>query len=140
MNILYLRHHYLIGKTHSDNNFKRIGLGYIALAKKEKHLFDLLYLSGRVLLDFENHIFPVDKALLINAMQKDPLLTTLSEEDLLDLLCHMWIYTHGLTALTSTNPSISETFVQKSLDEMGRLVIKNKLMEKGVFNYEDSCD
>ncbi len=138
--VTFVQHHYLLGKTPSDNNFKQIGLGYIALAKEEKHLFDLLYLSGRVLLDFENHIFPVDKALLINAMKKDPYLTALSEEDLLDLLCHMWIYTHGLTVLTSINPSISEAFVQKSLDEMGSLVIKNKLREKGVLNYEDSCD
>ena len=70
-------------------------------------------------------------------MHKDPYLKVLPEEDLLDLLCHMWIYTHGLTVLTRTNPSISEAFVQKALDEMGGLIIKNKLMEKGVLNHEN---
>jgi multimeric flavodoxin WrbA len=121
-----------------------IGLGYIALAKKEKHLFDLLYLSGRVLLDFENNIFPIDKGLLLEIMQKNPYLKLLPEEDLLDLLCHMWIYTHGLTVLTRTNPSISEAFVQKALNEMGGLIIKNKLMKKGCLGcctcgYDNTC-
>ena len=134
----FVHDRYLTGKSPSANNFMGIGLGYIALAKKEKHLFDLLYLSGRVALDFENHIFPIDKGLMLEVMRKAPYLKDLPEEDLLDLLCHMWIYTHGLTVLTRTNPSISEAFVQNALDKMGCLVIKNKLIEKGVLNHENN--
>lgn len=129
---------YLVSKTKQDNNFKSIGLGYIAMAKKEKHLFDLLYVSGRVRLDFENHIFPLDTGLLIDVMKRDPHLAGLSKDDLLELLSHMWIYTHGLTVLTSTNPSVSDAFIHKALDEMGHLVVMNKLKEKGVIHHEDS--
>ena len=136
----FVQDKYLVSKTKKDNNFRSIGLGYIAMARKEKHLFDLLYVSGRVLLDFENHIFPVDTGRLINVMRRDPYLTGLPEDDLLELLGHMWIYTHGLTVLTSTNPSVSDAFIHKALDEMGRLVVMNKLMEKGVISHEDSCD
>ncbi|MBA3011949.1 MAG: TetR/AcrR family transcriptional regulator [Proteobacteria bacterium] len=138
--VSFVESQFFLKKSLSDNNFKQIGLGYIALAQQEKHLFDLLYLSGRVVLDFENHIFPIDKVLLLDLMRQDPYLEPLAEEDLLELLCHMWIYTHGLTVLTRTNPSVSETFVQTALDKMGSLIIKNKLMEKGRSDYENSCD
>jgi hypothetical protein len=73
-------------------------------------------------------------------MKRDPHLAGLQESDLLELLCHMWIYTHGLTVLTSTNPSVSDTFIHKTLHEMGRLVVMNKLIEKGVMNHENICD
>ena len=137
---VFVQNKYLVSKTKQDNNFKSIGLGYIEMAKKEKHLFDLLYVSGRVRLDFENHIYPVDTDLLIDVMRRDPYLEGLSEADLLELLGHMWIYTHGLTVLTSTHPSVSDAFIHQALDEMGRLVVMNKLVEKGVINYEDFCD
>ena len=136
----FVQDKYLVSKTKQDNNFRSIGLGYIAMAKKDKHLFDLLYLSGRVPLDFENNIFPVDTGLLINVMRRDPYLAGLPEEDLLELLGHMWIYTHGLTVLTSTNSSVTDAFTQKSLDEMGRLVVMNKVMEKGIIPNEDIRD
>jgi AcrR family transcriptional regulator len=136
----FTQNEYLVSKTRRDNNFMSIGLGYIAMARQEKHLFDLLYVSGKVRLDFENHFFPVDTGILIRVMRRDPYLADLPEEDLLELLRHMWIYTHGLTVLTSVNPSVSEAFVHKTLAEMGRLVVMNKLMEKGVKTYEDSCD
>jgi len=133
----FVQENYLISRTQQENNFKSIGLGYIAMARKEKHLFDLLYVSGRVPLDFENHIFPIDTDLLLNAMKRDPYLADLPREDLLDLLGHMWIYTHGLTVLTSTNPSISEEFIHNALEKMGHLVVMNKLMTKGVCADED---
>lgn len=131
---------YLVSKTKQINNFKGIGLGYIDMARKEKYLFDLLYVSGRVPLDFENHIFPIDTDLLLNVMKRDPYLANLPDEDLLNLLCHMWIYTHGLTVLTSTNPSTSEAFIDNALAEMGRAVVMNKLMNKGGLDDENLCD
>lgn len=136
----FVEKNYLANKTQQDHNFKSIGLGYIAMAKKEKHLFDLLYMSGRVPRDFENYIFPIDTDLLLSVMQKDPYLADLPREDLLELLGHMWIYTHGLTVLTRTNPSISDEFIHNALEKMGRLVVMNKLMEKGVCDYADISD
>lgn len=130
---------YLISETKQVHNFMSIGLGYIAIAKKEKHLFDFLYVSGKVPLDFENHEFPIDTDLLLGVMKKDPYLADLPREDLLNLLCHMWIYTHGLTVLTSTNPSISEGFIHNALEEMGHSVVKDKLTKRGVTSYEDFC-
>lgn len=136
----FVQDRYLINKTRQDNNFLSIGLGYIAMAKKEKHLFVLLYVSGRVRLDFENHVYPVNTGRLLTVMRRDPYLAGLPDEDLLELLGHMWIYTHGLTVLTSTNPSVSDDFIHKTLAEMGRLVVMNKLLEKGVINHEDICN
>ena len=131
---------YLVSDTKQANNFKSIGVGYIAIARKEKQLFDLLYVSGRVPLDFENHIFPVDTDLLLSVMKRDPYLADLPDKDLLDLLCHMWIYTHGLTVLTSSNPSVSEDFIENALEEMGQSIVTNRLMKKGVLSHENLCD
>lgn len=136
----FVQENYLVSKTNQENNFKSIGLGYIALAKQDKHLFDLLYVSGKTPLDFENHVFPIDNDRLLEVMKKDPYLADLSREDLLELLCHMWIYTHGLTVLASTNPSVSEAFVHDALKKMGHMIVMNKLVEKGVCRYEDFCD
>jgi AcrR family transcriptional regulator len=136
----FIQSEYLVSKTGQDNNFMSIGLGYIVMARKEKHLFDLLYVSGRVRLDFEKHVFPVNTGALISVMRRDPWLTNLSDTDLLELLQHMWIYTHGLTMLSRTNPSVSDAFIEKSLADMGRLVVMNKLLEKGVVTHENLCD
>ena len=73
-------------------------------------------------------------------MKKDPYLAGLAREDLLDLLGHMWIYTHGLTVLTSANPAVSESFIHDALEKMGHIVVMNKLIEKGVIGHEDSSD
>ena len=107
------------------------------MARSEKHLFDLLYVSGKVPLDFENHIFPIDTDILLNIMKKDPYLADLPREDLLEMLCQMWIYTHGLTVLASTNPTVSESFIDSALEKMGRMVVITKLMEKGIYSHED---
>ena len=136
----FVQSEYLVSKTKQQNNFMSIGLGYIAMARQEKYLFDLLYVSGSIRLDFERHVFPMDTGTLIKVMRRDPYLADLSEGDLLELLEHMWIYTHGLTVLTSSNPTVSDAFINKALADMGRLVVMNKLLEKGRITHEDFCD
>jgi AcrR family transcriptional regulator len=136
----FIQSEYLVSHTVQDTSFMGIGLGYIAMARREKYLFDLLYVSGSVRLDFENHVFPMDTASLIHVMRRDPHLAELAEEDLLELLEHMWIYTHGLTVLTRNNPSVSDAFINKALADMGRLVVMNKLLEKGAIPHEDFGD
>ena len=41
----FVQDKYLVSKTKQDNNFRSIGLGYIAMAKKEKHLFQQVTLT-----------------------------------------------------------------------------------------------
>jgi len=135
----YVENHYLISNEIQDNNFMSIGLGYIQLAKKEKHLFDLFYLSGRIELDFENNRFPVDAGRLIDVMRRDEHFCVFSEQELLKLLSHMWIYTHGLTALARSNPAVSDEFLHHSLEEMGSIVVVQALEAKGVLKNETGC-
>ncbi|MCP4022160.1 MAG: TetR/AcrR family transcriptional regulator [Desulfobacteraceae bacterium] len=127
----HIENNYLASGEDSDNNFKSIGLGYIQLAKKEKYLFDLLYLSGRIELDFENDKFPIDSDRLIGVMKKDEYFSTFTNQELLKLLKHMWIYAHGLTALARSNPAISDEFIVNSLEEMGATVVIQALQTKG---------
>jgi len=122
---------YMTGYRPTDNNFLNMGLASIRLARKERKLFHMLYLSGKVQIDFENNVFPFDKDALIAGMQKDPHLCELKADRLEKILFNMWIYTHGLTALVNANPSISDDFIIKALDEMGRIVIEWELIQKG---------
>jgi len=118
-------------KKMSKMNFLNIGLGYVNLAREERELFKLLYLSGRVKVEKESSQFPVDHTLLIESMRKDEHLKDFDDESLSRLLKNMWIYTHGLTAMVSSNPdSFSEEFVERSLREMGQIVVEWEVMNK----------
>ena len=121
---------YMIGYKPTDNNFLNMGLSSIEIARKEQKLFQMLYLSGKVRIDFENNVFPFDKDELIAGMKKDPFLAELGKERRERILFNMWIYTHGLSALVNANPSISNDFIFTALDEMGRIVIEWEFMQK----------
>ena len=43
-----------------------------------------------------------------------------------------------ITVEAPYQPSVSDAFIHKALDEMGHLVVMNKLKEKGVIHHEDS--
>jgi AcrR family transcriptional regulator len=135
----YIEDTYLVSSTHQENNFLSIGLGYVQMAKNEKHLFDLLYLSGNIKLDFEHRRFPVDAGRLINTMRKDAYFNMFTKDELFILLTHMWIYTHGLTTLARSNPAISDEFIHKSIEEMGFIVITQALEAKGGLKNETNC-
>lgn len=135
----YIEDTYLVTSTEQENNFLSIGLGYVQMAKNEKHLFDLLYLSGNIQLDFEHHQFPVDAGRLINIMRKDAYFDAFTDDELFKLLNHMWIYTHGLTTLARSNPAVSDEFIHKSLKEMGFIVVSQALEAKGGSKDETGC-
>ena len=123
---------YLTGNDFSNDPFFSMGLGYIQLAKKDPHLFDLIYLSDHTQKLFGKDVYPKKKALLVQTMQKDPVLNHLGKDVLTDLLGHMWIYTHGLAMLARVNPDLGDRIIHDRLHEMGHTLISGTLQENEI--------
>lgn len=136
----YITMTYLTGNIYSEEPFFSMGLGYIQVAKKDPHIFDLIYLSEYTEQLFGNEIYPVQKENLILSMKKDSRLNSLDDEALLDILSHMWIYSHGLAMLARANPKLDDRLIHEKLHEMGRTMIVSKLKEKGAIPHEFYCD
>ena len=115
-----------------ENAFELYGF----LTMQEKELFKLLYMSGRIEVDFENMGAPFES--LLERMKQDSRLQGLSDASLKRIGTNMWIYTHGLITLTyGTSLENAEEFVRNCLHQMGRTVIEwehyqNKVAEEQV--------
>lgn len=114
---------YLLEEQMADEPFLSMGLRYFRFARKEQMLFRTFFLEGEMALN-------VDKirrlaAPLAQRMKDDPHLRNLSEEQMDRIGSDMWVYTHGLAALTyrSEDPDI-ETYVLGKLSHMGDTVIE----------------
>ncbi len=128
---------YLIKPDAIRINFLDIGLGYLCMAKKDPHLYDMLYTAGHA--DVSQWIFPIKQDVLLDAMEKDEMLCLLDRPERLKILTHMAVYTHGLVMLGRINPDLEQAYLEAELEEMGRIVIANTLMEKGVPDHENPC-
>ena len=93
---------YLLQEGESEEPFLNIGLRYFRFAQEEKELFELLYLSGRIMGDFVNRGAPLE--MFLTRMKEDPHLQKLSDASLTRIGTNMWIYTHGLISLTYGSP------------------------------------
>jgi AcrR family transcriptional regulator len=133
----FVTKNYLSRQDSSKEHFLNMGLGYIKMARKETHLFDLLYLSHHVKNEFEQNLFPIKQEVLIETMKKDERLKGLSNEALSAILHHMWIYTHGLAMLARSNPLMTSQFIYNTLHEMGSTLILSKCKEQGVIINEN---
>lgn len=113
-----------------ERQFFNIGMGYIMLAKKDRELYKILFISGKMELDFDNELYPINNIQLIEIMKKDPSLKNLEEYQLKRMLKNMWIYTHGITSFIYAYPdSISDEMIYKTVNEMGFIVIQWEHLE-----------
>lgn len=114
---------YLLQEQLKDDPFLSMGLQYIKFAREEKALFRLYFLGSDMSLTIEK--IRSLSAPLLERMKQDASLENLSDEQLDRIGGDMWVYTHGLAALTfrSEDPDI-ETIVRDKLSRMGDTVIE----------------
>ena len=114
---------YLLREKLKDDPFLSMGLRYIQFAREEKALFRLYFLGSEMSLTIDK--IRSLSAPLLERMQQDASLENLSDEQLDRIGGDMWVYTHGLAALTfrSEDPDI-ETYVREKLSRMGDTVIE----------------
>jgi AcrR family transcriptional regulator len=137
----------MLGYEAKEGNFLSIGMGYLDFARKEPHLFNLIFMSGRTSFPIEgegNVFIPLQ-----NKMKKDPFLSELDEKTLEIILRDMFIYTHGLATLGALNKGSgdrrekgartagsTETDKNRLLDMGGRLITVAVMKKRGLLQIE----
>lgn len=119
-----------------ESAFLAIGLGYLEFSRAEPNLFHLLPAGGFRLWSPTGTDWPLFE--LLDKMRRDDFIAELSEEALQRLLRDMFIYTHGLSALSPAKPTRDDRSRERSLlrDVGGRLMALAVLEERGEFSFE----
>jgi AcrR family transcriptional regulator len=114
---------YLLQRHQDSDQSFAMGMQYFRFAWEEKVLFRLLFLEGEEAMTLET--MPGFSGPLVERMKQDAFLQGLSEDRLKRIGRDMWIYTHGLVALTyRTERPDAEEFVRTRLYQMGKTVIE----------------
>ncbi len=111
-----------------DDEFMQMGLGYIKLAREEKNLFKLLFLTENYFSENGLDIWRENEELLLTNMKNDNHLKGLSDDILLQILKDMRIYSHGLATIVYTSPNIiTDQEVFNLISQMGKKNIEWEL-------------
>ena len=114
-------------KPYSDNPYMNMGIGYIAFAREERHLFRFLHLdNARPLMPKEQQA--MDEAIVRHLGKPLPMQTyfgNISLDKFNDVAFKMWIFTHGLAVAlcTGTQAPITDGEIQRLLEEVGGAVV-----------------
>jgi len=82
-------------RRYSDHVFLNMGIGTVLFARDEPRLYQALVSGGPCSRGLLDELM----GSLSREMGKEPLLAPLSDEERLDLLYRMWLFTHGLSTL-----------------------------------------
>jgi AcrR family transcriptional regulator len=123
----------------TDSPFLDMGLGYVMFARNEKHLFRFLFMGSERDLRHNrgNNLRQMAMNNLLPGMEDDPMLQGLDPSQREQILVKMWIFTHGIAFLASSNalPNDDEKYIAGLIHDTGRAVIID------AFNvYEDKME
>ena len=101
----------------SDQNlFLSIGLSYIQFAKSESNLFHMMFMSHNFELnDLIEIIEGEDNREIVNSIS---LASRLDEEKAKELYLNIWLFTHGIASMVSTNNiKLTDSQIERMLTE-----------------------
>ncbi len=113
---------------YSDDKFFNQGIGYIMFAKKEPHLFKVLFTEKNTAQEACQNL----NEFLLEDLNEVQELSILSKSDKLELLRKMWIYSHGIATLSIAGvlPNNDNEFLIELLAQGGEDIIGNTLKRK----------
>ncbi len=104
--------------------FENIGLGYLRFAREERHLFNWLLSSGRLVVDFEAGAHSPEVQQGLDQMGQDPSLRGLQPKQMERVQRNLWIFTHGLAVLVSNRMLRADPgTARRYMNEMAEAVI-----------------
>lgn len=105
---------YLTSYKKDTKPFLTMGLAYIDFAKNERNLFRLLCLSDNLnMTSFAQLVSPSDHSFVMKDIPND---NKINEKKMQDLFMNIWLYTHGIATMLSTNQiDIPEDEIKKLL-------------------------
>lgn len=114
---------YIESKIVGENPFLSIGLTYIEFAKEESNLFKMMFMSHNIeVADFIELIDNDENQSIIHAIIE---LAKVDEKKAKQIYINIWLYTHGIAAMTATNNlTLSSMQTKKLLQDAFRAFIK----------------
>ncbi|MDF2519901.1 MAG: hypothetical protein K0R84_529 [Clostridia bacterium] len=106
---------YVLSRAKGENFFREIGLAYIAFAKNESNLFQLLFMSERTGVDMYSDMFGDENLEVAKVVSAK---AGISLEAAKNLFRKIWIFVHGIAALTATKSArLSDAETEKLMGE-----------------------
>lgn len=97
--ISFFRDYYSLYPRMGKTPFSNLGMAYIAFAREEKHLFELLFVSGEKHGKSMYEVLNGDEG---NVVYEINLASSMGCPDPGDLFMKMWIFIHGAACMTLT--------------------------------------
>jgi len=136
---LQIAHNHQLPSPDPESAFLGIGLAYLDFSRSDPNLFRLLMTRGRERLSPFAAEWPFRP--LTEQMRRDTILAALPDERLETLLRNMFIYTHGLAALATPEPTTEELEAERRLlrDVGGRMIALAVMEERGEFDLQKAA-
>lgn len=116
---------YLVSGDEGDETFLSIGMQYLRLARREREIFKLLFMTN---LADTDPTYPFSSPELIGLMRRDRHLGNFEDAALRRLLEDMCVFTHGLAMLIIRSGAFpDETALRERLHRVGGFFIMNEL-------------
>lgn len=97
--VSFFRDYYSLFPRMGKTPFSNLGMAYIAFAREEKHLFELLFVSGG---PFKKSMYEVLNGENGNVVYEINLATAMGCTNAGDLFMRMWIFIHGAACMSLT--------------------------------------
>ena len=98
--VQYFQDYFSLFPRTGKRPFSNLGVAYISFAKEEKHLFELLFLSGE---DGKKSMYEILNGDNGNVVYEINLARVQGCEEPEDIFNRMWIFIHGAACLAMTN-------------------------------------
>lgn len=115
-------------KTYTPNIFLNIGVGIVFFAREHKKLYNILFTQSSKYKKMMERFHEATN----RQMKTDKIIEYVSEEDRMDILQKMWIFTHGLSTLVS-NGYMDDDSDENIINLLGRTggdVISSTIFQK----------
>lgn len=106
---------YALSRAQGENFFRSLGLAYIAFAKNDSNLFQMLFMSECVGMNGFSDMFGEENLEVAGVISKN---LGVSLETGKNLFMKIWIFMHGIAAMLATKSiKLSDEEVEKMLSE-----------------------
>jgi len=112
-----------ITRPQAEYPYLEMGIQYVEFAVKEKNLFSFLFMNKKAPIKLEN-LLHVEEG-LIEIIKKDEHVQLHSNSDYHSNFLNLWIYTHGLAALSwAREEEYEKDYIRKTVQRMGKIIIE----------------
>lgn len=113
---------YLVADKSSEmSDFKRMGMAYIRFGREEPHLFRMLFMCDRSVVNDENDAYAGSKRIGLQACAD---MTGFTGEKNERFYMHMWVFVHGMAVMAATKYlAMDDEYISSILTEHFRAVL-----------------